>query len=209
MVIINPNKEFVEEMRQALQNNDGYCPCNNYHSPDTKCMCKEFQEMDVGMCHCGLYMKIPDEKDQKKIIPVQIKYHDKNIEQIHELAQGDMYDLRAAETVHLQTGEYKAISLGISIKMPKEYTCWIIPRSSTFKNFRILQTNSVGCIDNSYSGTNDILHFPALAMQDTCIKKGDRICQMCVTPRPPRLKFCEVDTLDEVDRGGFGSTGAN
>lgn len=140
-------------------------------------------------------------------IHVQIKYHADDLEPIEELDIGDMYDLRAAETVQMKAGDFKLIDLGISMKMPEGYTCWIIPRSSTFKKFHILQTNSVGCIDNSYSGTYDIIKFPALAVKDTCINKGDRICQMCITRRPPRLSFHEVDSLDDKDRGGFGSTG--
>ena len=54
---INPDKEFVREMRKAIKDNNGYCPCKLEHTPDTKCMCKEFREMEEGTCHCGLYIK--------------------------------------------------------------------------------------------------------------------------------------------------------
>ena len=140
---------------------------------------------------------------------IKIKYHDSKIEKIKEIAVGDWIDLRAAETVLMNTGDFKLISLGISMKLPEGYEAHVVPRSSTFKKWGILQANSVGIIDNSYSGTNDIWRFPAIAMRDTVINKNDRICQFRIIKRQPTVEFNEVDTLDSVDRGGFGSTGAN
>lgn len=121
--------------------------------------------------------------------------------------KSDWLDLRAAETIEMKTGDYKLISLGISMKLPEGYEAHIVPRSSTFKNFGVLQTNSYGVIDNSYSGTNDIWRFPALAMRDTVIHEGDRICQFRIEKKQPAVEFIEVDELDDTDRGGFGSTG--
>lgn len=140
---------------------------------------------------------------------IKIKYHDNEIEKIKEIAVGDWIDLRAAETVAMNTGDFKLISLGVSMKLPDGYEAHVVPRSSTFKKWGVLQTNSMGVIDNSYSGTNDIWRFPALAMRDTVINKNDRICQFRIMKRQPTIEFEEVDTLDSVDRGGFGSTGAN
>lgn len=60
IIRVNKDKQFVAEMRQAIKDNEGYCPCVIARSPDTKCMCKEFREMESGTCHCGLYTKIPD-----------------------------------------------------------------------------------------------------------------------------------------------------
>ena len=140
---------------------------------------------------------------------IKIKYHTNEIDKITEIAVGDWIDLRAAETVAMNTGDFKLISLGISMKLPEGYEAHVVPRSSTFKKWGILQTNSMGIIDNSYSGTNDIWRFPALAMRDTVINKNDRICQFRIMKRQPTIEFEEVDTLDSVDRGGFGSTGAN
>lgn len=60
-ITINPDTEFVAEMRKALKNNDGFCPCALTKSEDTKCMCKEFREMESGTCHCGLYTKVGTE----------------------------------------------------------------------------------------------------------------------------------------------------
>ena len=140
---------------------------------------------------------------------IKIKYHTNEIDKITEIAIGDWIDLRAAETVVMNTGDFKLISLGVSMKLPEGYEAHVVPRSSTFKKWGILQTNSMGIIDNSYSGTNDIWRFPALAMRDTVINKNDRICQFRIVKRQPTVEFEEVYTLDSVDRGGFGSTGAN
>lgn len=140
---------------------------------------------------------------------IKIKYHTDEIDKIKEIAVGDWIDLRAAETVAMNTGDFKMISLGVSMKLPEGYEAHVVPRSSTFKKWGVLQTNSMGVIDNSYSGTNDIWRFPALAMRDTVINKNDRICQFRIMKRQPTIEFEEVNTLDSVDRGGFGSTGAN
>lgn len=140
---------------------------------------------------------------------IKIKYHNNKIDKIKEIAIGDWIDLRAAETVAMNTGDFKLISLGISMKLPDGYEAHVVPRSSTFKKWGILQTNSMGIIDNSYSGTNDIWRFPAVAMRDTVINKNDRICQFRIVKKQPTVQLEEVDTLDAIDRGGFGSTGVN
>ena len=140
---------------------------------------------------------------------IKIKYHTDEIDKIKEIAVGDWIDLRAAETTILHKGDFKLISLGVSMKLPEGYEAHVVPRSSTFKKWGVLPTNSTGIIDNSYSGTNDIWRFPALAMRDTVINKNDRICQFRIVKRQPTVEFEEVYTLDSVDRGGFGSTGAN
>lgn len=140
---------------------------------------------------------------------IKIKYHTDEIDKIKEIAIGDWIDLHAAETVLLHKGDFALISLGVSMKLPDGYEAHVVPRSSTFKKWGVLQTNSMGIIDNSYSGTNDIWRFPALAVRDTVINKNDRICQFRIVKRQPTVEFEEMDTLDAVDRGGFGSTGAN
>ncbi len=139
---------------------------------------------------------------------IKIIYHNQNIDKIVNVEnKSDWYDLRAAETVEMKMGDYRLISLGVSMKLPEGYEAHIVPRSSTFKNFGVLQTNSYGVIDNSFSGTNDIWKFPALAMRDTIIHEGDRICQFRIEKKQPEIKFIEVAKLDDVNRGGFGSTG--
>ena len=145
---------------------------------------------------------------------IKIKYHDDEIDRLEKIKIGDWIDLRAAETVYILKGEYRLISLGISMKLPEGYEAHIVPRSSTFKNYGIIQTNSVGIIDNSYSGTNDIWRFPAVCLEGkdngglwSVIHKNDRICQFRIVKKQPEVEFDEVMFLDETDRGGFGSTG--
>ena len=138
---------------------------------------------------------------------IKVKYFDKEIDKLKKISIGDWTDLRAAATVELKAGEFKLIPLGIGMKLPAGYEAHVVPRSSTFKNFGVLQTNSMGVIDNSYSGNNDQWFFPALAMRDTVINKNDRICQFRIMPSQSALTFEEVEFLDEVDRGGCGSTG--
>lgn len=140
---------------------------------------------------------------------IKIKYHNPELTKISKIKIGDWIDLRAAEDVELKTGEFKIISLGVSMKLPEGYEAHVVPRSSTFKNWGIVQANSIGIIDNSYSGTNDIWKFPAYALRDTVIKTNDRLCQFRIVKRQPEINFIEVDKLDDKDRGGFGSTGTN
>lgn len=138
---------------------------------------------------------------------IQVKYHNKNIPKIKRIEQGDLIDLYAAETVEMKTGDFKLISLGISVKLPYGYKAQIYPRSSTYKNWGITQPNSVGQIDNSYCGDNDIWMYPAKADRDTIIHEGDRICQFEIVPIVKGFEIEEVYTLNEQNRGGFGSTG--
>jgi dUTP pyrophosphatase len=138
---------------------------------------------------------------------IQIKYFDKEIDKIQRVDKGDWIDLRAAETVELKAGEYKLIPLGIGMILPDGYEANIVPRSSTFKNYGIIQTNHYGVIDNSYSGDNDQWRFSAYATRDTIINKNDRICQFRINKKQPTFDFEEVEHLNEIDRGGFGSTG--
>jgi dUTP pyrophosphatase len=143
-------------------------------------------------------------------VNILIKYHT-DIEKISETKIGDWIDLRAAETVEMKKGEFRLISLGVSMQLPEGYEANIVPRSSTYKNFKVLQTNSFGVVDNSYCGDNDIWKFPALAMEDTVINKGDRICQFRINEtmsnKMPDLSFEEVEFLNNENRGGFGSSG--
>ena len=135
-----------------------------------------------------------------------IKYHT-DLPPIEKIPAGDWIDLRAAETVEMKKGEYRPISLGVSMKLPKGYEAHVAPRSSTFKKWGILMVNSVGVVDESYCGEDDIWYFVALATRDTRIEKGDRICQFRIMANQPQLHFVKVERLEGADRGGFGSTG--
>lgn len=138
---------------------------------------------------------------------IKIKYFDKEIDRIEKINKGDWIDLRASETVELRKGEFKLIPLGIGMKLPDGYEANIVPRSSTYKNFKILQTNSFAVIDNSFSGEEDMWRYPVIAMEDTVINKNDRICQFRINKIQPGILFEEVEHLGDVSRGGFGSTG--
>ena len=138
---------------------------------------------------------------------ILIKYHDDELVRIEKIEKGDWVDLRAAEEVSFKAGEFKLISLGVSMRLPEGYEAHIAPRSSTFKNYGILQTNSVGVVDHSYCGDNDIWKMPVYATRDTVIRKNDRICQFRIVACQPSLVFEEADSLGGEDRGGFGSTG--
>ncbi|MBQ2767375.1 MAG: deoxyuridine 5'-triphosphate nucleotidohydrolase [Clostridia bacterium] len=138
-----------------------------------------------------------------------IKYHNPELIRLEKLAVGDWIDLRAAEDVQLSAGEFRIISLGVSMRLPEGYEAHLVPRSSTFKKWGIIQVNHMGVIDNSYSGEGDIWGMPVLAMRDTEIHVNDRICQFRIVERMPSLTVVEVEHLDGPDRGGFGSTGEN
>ena len=136
---------------------------------------------------------------------ILINYHGNN--PIDKISIGDWIDLRAAEDVDMKKGEYKKISLGISMKLPEGYEAHVSSRSSTFQKWGIMLTNGIGIIDNSYSGDNDIWMYPAIAIKDTHISKGDRIAQFRIVKKQPEIEFISVDHLEGPDRGGFGSTG--
>ena len=138
---------------------------------------------------------------------IKIKYLNPDLEEIKKIDKGDWIDLRSAATVALKQGEFKLIPLGIVMKLPNGYEAHVVPRSSTFKNFGIIQANSMGIIDNSYCGENDQWFFPAIALRDTLINFNDRICQFRIIEKMKPVNFIEVDKLDEKSRGGFGSTG--
>ena len=139
---------------------------------------------------------------------IKIKYHTDKIDRLNYIdGKSDWIDLRAAEDVTLKFGEFKLISLGVSMQLPEGYEAHIVPRSSTYKNFGVIQTNHCAVIDNSYCGDNDIWKYPVLALRDTEIHVNDRICQFRIVKNQPKIQFEEVKQLGEANRGGFGSTG--
>ncbi|MDD3394137.1 MAG: deoxyuridine 5'-triphosphate nucleotidohydrolase [Anaerotignum sp.] len=139
---------------------------------------------------------------------IRIKYLSDNIEKLRYIdGKSDWIDLRASEKIELKQGEFRLIPLGIAMELPKGFEAHIVPRSSTFKNFGVIQTNHCGIVDESYCGNNDQWFFPALAMRDTVIEVNDRICQFRIFEHQPAILFEETDDLDNADRGGIGSTG--
>lgn len=139
---------------------------------------------------------------------ITIKYFTDKIEKLTYIdGKSDWIDLRAAEDVALRAGEFKLIPLGVAMKLPQGYEAHVVPRSSTFKNFGIIQTNHYGIIDESYCGDNDQWYFPAYALRDTEIHVNDRICQFRIMEHQPTIQFEETKKLTGADRGGIGSTG--
>ena len=138
---------------------------------------------------------------------IKVKNHT-DIYPLEKTERGDWIDLRVAEDVELKAGESKLISLGVSMKLPDDYEALVIPRSSTFKNWGVIQTNHCGLIDNSYQGNDDIWHFPALATRDVLIEKNSRICQFRIQKKMDKnLSLVTVDNLEGENRGGLGSSG--
>lgn len=139
---------------------------------------------------------------------IKIKYLSDKIDKLTYIDnKSDWIDLRAAEHVIMKAGEFKLIPLGIAMELPEGYEAHIVPRSSTFKNFGIIQTNSMGIVDESYCGDGDQWFFPALAIRDTEININDRICQFRIVRHQPKIEFIEVNELGNANRGGHGSTG--
>lgn len=138
---------------------------------------------------------------------IKIKYIKDDMEKIVQIDKGDWIDLRTAEDIFLEPGEYKLIPLGIAMALPPNYEALLIPRSSTFKKYGVIQTNSIGLIDETYCGDNDEWLFPVYATRAVFIPKNTRICQFRILKHQPTVAFAEVDHLSETDRGGFGSTG--
>ena len=138
---------------------------------------------------------------------IRIKYLNDSIPHLEKTEIGDWIDLRSAEDVELKKGENKLIHLGVAMELPKGYEAYIVPRSSTFKKWGIIQTNHMGIIDESYKGDSDWWLFSALATRDTKIEKGDRICQFRIEKKMPKIKFETVEVLGNKNRNGFGSTG--
>ena len=140
---------------------------------------------------------------------IKIKYFSKYISPIVFNPKGDWVDLRSADTITLKKGDFALIPLGVGMKLPKGYEAHVAPRSSTFKNWGLLQTNSVAVIDNSYCGDEDEWKYPVYATRDVRIHLNDRICQFRIVKKQPKFKFKLVPHLEKISRGGFGSTGSN
>ena len=138
---------------------------------------------------------------------IKIKYFTNEIDKIQKIDKGDWIDLRSAKTVELKAGEFKLIPLGVAMELPRGYEAHVVPRSSTYKNFGIIQTNHQAVIDESYCGDNDQWFYPAYALRDTIINVNDRICQFRIMEKQPEITFEEVVSLSGKDRGGIGSTG--
>ena len=149
-------------------------------------------------------------KNENNSLSIEVMYHNPDLIPINFQENGDWIDLRAAEEYHLYPDRFYLINLGISMKLPEGYEAHLVPRSSTFKNWGLIQTNGIGIIDNSYCGENDIWMMPVITTKITDIQVNDRICQFRIVKKmPSNITIKSVEHLNSIDRGGFGSTGTN
>lgn len=139
---------------------------------------------------------------------IKIKYFTKDIKRLEYIdGKSDWIDLRASQRMELKQGDFALIPLGIAMQLPAGYEAHIVPRSSTYKNYGIIQTNSCGIVDGSYCGDEDMWRMPVYAVRDTVIDQDERICQFRIFENQPKIAFEEVEILGNENRGGFGSTG--
>lgn len=144
---------------------------------------------------------------QDSVLKIKVKYHNAQMYSIKKIKQGDWIDLVTSETIEIKKGEFKLIPLGVSVELPRGYEAYIVPRSSTFKNHKIIQTNGIGIIDESYQGDEDQWMMPVYAFEDTIILQNERVCQFRIMKKMDSIEFITVDRLNNDNRNGFGSTG--
>ena len=152
-----------------------------------------------GNCSCGV----------KEPLKIDIKYFSKEIDKVKKIGgeRSNWFDLRAAERVELKAGQCAKIRLGVGMKLPKGYEAYIVPRSSTFGTWKVMQTNHKAVIDEAYCGDEDEWMLPVYAFEDTVIEVNDRICQFRIQEKMPDVVFNEVEHLEDKSRGGFGTSG--
>lgn len=150
---------------------------------------------------------------------IRIKYFD-NATKLKKITKGNWIDVYANKDVFVKCGERKMVPLGFALELPEGWEGHLAPRSSTFKTWGIIQTNSVGVVDDTYIGDNDQWHMPVYCLQGkdiesengeevkgTWIRKGDKIGQFRIMEVMPEIQFEEVESFGNKDRGGFGTTG--
>lgn len=201
--VLDKFKMSGKQFTQYLDGGSAYhCNLSEHLSKD-----QYLKMLDAAMVTGCPYFTFNMTSSESKEKVICIKYHDNALTPLEPTTIGDWIDLRSAETVQLKAGEFYLLSLGVSMRLPEGYEAHIAPRSSTFKNWGILQTNSVGVVDQSYCGDNDIWKMPVLATRDTTINFNDRVCQFRIMKKMPKVRFVELAHLEGPDRGGFGSTG--
>lgn len=126
---------------------------------------------------------------------------------IEQVGWGSWIDLYTYEDVTLKAGQREYISMGVAMQLPQGYEAILAPRSSTFKRYGLLQSNSIGVIDSTYNGDDDIWCMPVVATRDIYIPKGTRICQFRIQKEQPKIHFVAVPSLGNENRNGFGSSG--
>jgi dUTP pyrophosphatase len=188
-------KTYLEELDSLIATNFS-STIDSMWKNETK---EELQKSFDKFLRVGYYKK-------EETMEIKIKYLS-DIPKIKKIDKGDWIDLVAAQDVELKSGVQTTIPLGVAMELPKNHEAIVAPRSSSFKNWGFLQTNSIGVIDESYCGDNDEWKLSVYPTRDSSVKKGDRVCQFRVQEKMESISFVEVDALGNVDRGGFGSTG--
>lgn len=165
---------------------------------------------------------------------IKIKYFNEDYPRLEKIQQGDWIDLRVdslvngvwyteqfdeivedgkvfkpspVESFRYYEGDIIKFGLGVAMELPEGYEAHVAPRSSTRRKFGLVQTNSIGIIDNSYNGDGDEWMAEFVAVEDGIIERFDRVCQFRIVENQPDIEMVEVDKLDNEDRGGYGSTG--
>lgn len=174
---------------------------------------------------------------------IKILRLNKNIDMPTIIDKGDWVDLRLSQVTTLKAPyatmlkrkkdndeikrvrnvvfDFQLLPLGIAMKLPKGFEAMLLPRSSTFKKYGIIQTNSQGVIDETYCGNNDEWKMPVIAYKDVTIPANERICQFRIQLSQKasiwqklkwlfsnKIELVEVDSLSDENRDGFGSTGS-
>lgn len=198
-----------------VQDNNGftfspfYNPNDRHNNLVYKEVVKNYNNFMDSLVSKKILVDDSGEHIMNNVKTIRIKYFGKNVKKLEKFTKGDWIDLSSTEDITMKAGEFKLIRLGIAMELPKGYEAHIVSRSSTFKNYGIIQANSIGIIDNTYCGDKDEWMFPAYALRDTTVRKNDRICQFRIVENQPPIHFEEVDVLGNKDRGGIGSTGKN
>lgn len=146
---------------------------------------------------------------------LKIKYFD-DAKRLEKISKGNWIDVYANEDVFVIKNHFEKIPLGFALELPEGWEGHLAPRSSTFKTWGIIQTNSIGIVDDTYIGDDDQWCMPVYCLEPkdslgglsgVWIRKGDKIGQFRIMEVMPNIEFEEVEKLDNKNRGGFGTTG--
>ena len=156
---------------------------------------------------------------------LKIRYFE-GAKKLEKFSHGNWIDVYANKDVFVEKNSRAMIPLGFALELPKGWEGHLAPRSSTFKTWGVIQTNSVGVVDDTYIGNEDQWHMPVYCLDPkdrieedvkgsdykkvthgSWIRKGDKIGQFRIMPVMPEISFVEVESLDNTNRGGFGTTG--
>lgn len=199
---------FIQKLEAELISSGNYTEAREIVSVLNSVKDKIAEELLKPVPFADGAIQVPTLENKLEKAEIKIIYHSDEIEKLRYIdGKSDWIDLRAAKDYHLHMFEFALIDLGISVQLPKGYEMLIAPRSSTYKNFGVIQTNSIGVVDESYCGKDDVLKMPVVALRETDIHVNDRICQFRIVRHQPEITFSEDFNMEAKNRGGIGSTG--